>query len=53
MLCHSIHRYAKTNNNYMKDYDKIKNRHIFNIGKKIIYMDGQCRKSLQEISLSG
>ena len=25
---HSIHRYAKANNKYMKDYDK--NRHIFN-----------------------
>ena len=27
-ICHSIHRYAKANNKYMKDYDK--NRHIFN-----------------------
>ena len=23
-ICHSIHRYAKANNKYMKDYDKIK-----------------------------
>ena len=23
-LCHAIHRYAKTNNKYMKDYDKNK-----------------------------
>ena len=23
-ICHSIDRYAKANNNYMKDYDKIK-----------------------------
>ena len=30
-ICHSIYRYAKANNKYMKDYDK-KNRHIFNIG---------------------
>ena len=30
-ICHSIYRYAKANNKYMKDYDKIKNRHIFNI----------------------
>ena len=22
--CHAIHRYAKTNNKYMKDYEKIK-----------------------------
>ena len=27
-ICHSIHRYAKANNKYMKDYDK--NRYIFN-----------------------
>ena len=31
-ICHSIYRYAKANNKYMKDYDKIKNRHIINIG---------------------
>ena len=24
-LCHPIHRYAKTNNKYMKYYDKNKN----------------------------
>ena len=29
-ICHSIYRYAKANNKYMKNYDK--NRHIFNIG---------------------
>ena len=23
-ICHSIHRYAKANNKYMKDYDKSK-----------------------------
>ena len=27
-ICHSIHRCAKANNKYMKDYDK--NGHIFN-----------------------
>ena len=28
-ICHSIHRYAKTNNKYMKDYDKnIKSSYI-------------------------
>ena len=31
-ICHSIYRYAKANNKYMKNYVKIKNRHIFNIG---------------------
>ena len=28
-ICHSIHRYAKANNKYMKNYDK--NLHTFNI----------------------
>ena len=47
-ICHSICRYAKVNNKYMKDYKiKIKNRHIFNIGMLTIYMVGQCRKSSQ------
>ena len=23
-ICHTIHRYAKANNNYMKDYNKNK-----------------------------
>ena len=31
-ICHSIYLYAKANNNYMKDYDKKENCHIFNIG---------------------
>ena len=31
-ICHSIYRYANANNKYMKNYDKIKNQHIFNIG---------------------
>ena len=30
-ICYSIYRYAKANNKYMKDYDKRKNHHIFNI----------------------
>ena len=25
-ICHTIHRYAKANNKYMKDYDKKKER---------------------------
>ena len=31
-ICHSIYRYAKATNKYMKTMIKIKNRHIFNIG---------------------
>ena len=23
-ICHAVHRYAKANNNYIKDYDKNK-----------------------------
>ena len=30
-ICHAIHRYAKANNKYMKNYNKNKNHHIFNI----------------------
>ena len=31
-ICHFIYQSAKANDKYMKDYDEIKNRHIFNIG---------------------
>ena len=32
-ICHSTpHWYAKANNKYKNDYEKIKNRHILNIG---------------------
>ena len=31
----------------MKDYDKEKNNLILNIGMKIIYMAGSCRKNFQ------
>ena len=27
-ICHSINRYAKANNKYVKDWDKIRNRYI-------------------------
>ena len=46
-ICHSIYGYSKGNIKYTKDYDKIKNRHIFSTGMKIIYTVGQCRKSLK------
>ena len=44
-ISHSIYRYAKANNKYMKDYDK--NKKPSNNGMKIIYVVRQCRKSLQ------
>ena len=33
-ICHAIHRYAKANNNYMKNYVmiEIRNHHFGNIG---------------------
>ena len=51
-ICHSIYWYGKVNNKYMKVYDKI-NRNIFNIGMKIIYIDGQCHKSCLSRTLHG
>ena len=46
-ICHSIYRYAKANNKYIKIMIKIKNHHVFNIGIEIIYAIGQCGKSFQ------
>ena len=31
-ICHFIYQNTKANDKYMKDYDEIKNCHIFNIG---------------------
>ena len=52
-ICHSVYWYAKANNKYMKDYDKKKNLHIFNIGMWIICLVGKCHKRFQYITLSG
>ena len=30
-ICHAVHRYAKANNEYMKDYDEVKNFHTSSI----------------------
>ena len=42
-MCQSIHRYAKANNKYTKNYDKkIESSYLMYL---IIYMDGQCLKN--------
>ena len=30
-ICHAVHRYAKANNEYMKDTMKVKSLHTFSI----------------------
>ena len=42
-ICHAIHRSAKANNKYMKNYDKMKNLHFLNILMQTIYMVGRCQ----------
>ena len=42
-----LYWYPKANNKYMKNYDKKKNRHIFNIGMEIVHIIGQCHKTLR------
>ena len=45
-ICHSIHQYVKSNNKYMKDYDKNKeSSYLKNFEMKITYMHKQCHKS--------
>ena len=43
-MCHSINRYAKSNDKYIKVYD---NRYILNIWMQIVHMVGNCCKSFQ------
>ena len=44
-ICQSIHRYAKANNKYMKNYDKsIESSYLMHLDAKT-YMDGQYLKN--------
>ena len=45
-ICHSIYQYAKANNKYMKDYDKIKESSYLQYWD-VNYIVGQCHKSFQ------
>ena len=46
-ICHAIHRYAKANSKYMKDYDKNKELPYLQYWDVNNLSDGQCRKSFQ------
>ena len=44
-ICHAIQRYVKTNNKYMKDFDKNKEPSYLKYYEVIIYMNSQFHKS--------
>ena len=44
-ICYAIHRYAKANNKYIKDYDKNKETSYLYYWDGIIYMDGEYLRS--------
>ena len=43
-ICHAVHRYAKANNKYMKDYDESKESSYTSILTQITYMVQLCLK---------
>ena len=44
-LCHAIHRCAKANNKYMKDYNKDEEEPFLQYLDLITFMDMQCLKN--------
>ena len=52
-ICHSMYKYAKANDKYMKTYNRNKESSYINVGMWIICMVQQCHKSFQKIILSG
>ena len=44
-ICHAIHRHAKANNKYMKNYDKNKESSYIHYLDANSYMVGQCFKN--------
>ena len=44
-ICHAIHRHAKTNNKYMKKYDKKSYHYTLCIQMQTICIDWQCLKN--------
>ena len=51
--CHTIYRYVKKNNKYMKKNKQKNKRHILNTGMKIVCMVWKCHKSCLPITLNG
>ena len=46
-VCHTIHRYAKANKEYMNGYNKINNLYILNTRMQIINNVTECCKGFQ------